>query len=115
MRKLSFVATVTVTDNKGNTVKDSNGHPVVISDPDFLLERTYENGICGSRTGYEQIRFTEALREAIKSQAKDAEKRGYWELEDAHFEAFKAHLASAPLVQLSLHVVAPFVTRFFLE
>lgn len=111
MKTIPFVETVTLVDRAGKPILQDE-KPVTLSDLDFLLERTYENGICGTRTGYEQIVFTEAMRASIKAQAPTAQQEG-WKLEDAHFEAFKTHLSGAQLTQALVHNMAPFVKRFF--
>jgi hypothetical protein len=109
MQKIKYLPNVRLLDMKGNVIEPET----IVTDLDFLLERTYDQGIAGKRTGYAQIKFTEALRLSLTSQAQNAKERGYWELEDAYFEAFKSYFADAPLGQAVMHNLAEHIKRFF--
>lgn len=112
MKRIPYIQPVTFVDHDGKVIQ-RDGKPVVVTDVGFLLERTFDAGVCGPLKGYQQLVFTEALRKSIIDQAVRAESDGMWELEDAHFDALKAHLADAALVQDMLHNIAPFIRRFF--
>lgn len=118
MLTLVFVEPVMLVTIHGKPLSENGSEvspekAVHMTDFQFLADRTLEPGFAGDRKGYEQIRFTRAVQKSLEAQREIAEQRGYWDLEDEHYHAFKRHLESAPLNQGMLHCIEPFLTRFF--
>lgn len=109
MKQFPFVAAIPASLFDGTPLVE-NGAQKMITHLYFLLSRVKDGAFVGSKQGLDALTFAVTAKLELEAQAKMAEERGFWLLEDDRAEALvrATREPKEPYNQAIAHCLLPF-------